>query len=70
MKLQNCNFMEKFRLISCQASFILVILKIVILDKSLILIKFPYWVDVYVRLKDIYLIKCSLQYIYPVPCLL
>lgn len=69
MKLQNCNFMEKFRLISCQASFILAI-KIVILDKSLILIKFPYWVDVYVRLKDIYLIKCSLQYIYPVPCLL
>lgn len=42
MKLQNCNFMEKFRLISCQASFILVILKIVILDKSLILIKFSY----------------------------
>lgn len=31
---------------------------------------YPYWVDVYVRLKDIYLIKCSLQYIYPVPCLL
>lgn len=25
---------------------------------------YPYWVDVYVRLKDIYLIKCSLQYIY------
>lgn len=41
MKLQNCNFMEKFRLISCQASFILAI-KIVILDKSFILIIFSY----------------------------